>query len=83
MGLECDFAGRFLAGAIESKLQNGTEVQAGLTEALEVITGEHRYAQAAMCALVGRADAAAAELISVAVLRWCIRRDILSRHSRQ
>jgi hypothetical protein len=38
MGLECDFAGKILAGVIGSKLQNGADVQAELRKALEVIS---------------------------------------------
>jgi hypothetical protein len=52
MGLECDFAGKILAGAISSKLQGGTNVQAELRKALEVIIPGYTHAQAAMCALV-------------------------------
>jgi hypothetical protein len=52
MGLECDFAGQILAGAISSKLQGGTDVRTELRNALEIITPGYVHAQAAMCALV-------------------------------
>jgi hypothetical protein len=52
MGLECDFAGKILAGAIGKELQAGADAQTELRKALEVITPGYTHAQAAMCALV-------------------------------
>ncbi len=52
MGLECDFAGKILAGVIGSKLQNGADVQAELRKALEVISMGFNHAQISMVGLV-------------------------------
>jgi hypothetical protein len=51
MGLECDFAGKILAAAIGSKLQDGADVQAELRKALEVISMGFNHAQ--ISSLVG------------------------------
>ena len=52
MGLECDFAGQVVAGAISSKLQADTDVRTELTIALGIISEGFIHAQAAMLALV-------------------------------
>ncbi len=52
MGLECDFAGKILAGVIGSKLQDGADVQAELRKALEVISMGFNHAQISMVGLV-------------------------------
>jgi hypothetical protein len=52
MGLECDFAGHVVAGAISSKLVAGTDVRTELHTALSIISDGFLHAQAAMVALV-------------------------------
>ena len=52
MGLECDFAGKILAGVIGSKLQDGADVQEELRKALEVISMGFNHAQISMVGLV-------------------------------
>jgi hypothetical protein len=51
MGLECDFAGQVVVGAISSKLPANTDVQAEAQKALGVIIDGFVHVQAAMCAL--------------------------------
>jgi hypothetical protein len=51
MGLECDFAGQIVVGAISSKLPANTDVQAEAQNALGVIIDGFVHVQAAMCAL--------------------------------
>jgi hypothetical protein len=50
-GLECDFAGHVVAGAIASKLTSGADVRHELDKALKIISAGFLHAQAAMTAL--------------------------------
>lgn len=52
MGLECDFAGQVLAGAMGSRLPAGTDLQVELNKAIDVISQGFNHAQAALVALV-------------------------------
>lgn len=52
MGLECDFAGDLVAGAIGSKLQAGTDVLSELRKAIQIIADGFVHAQAATLGLV-------------------------------
>jgi hypothetical protein len=52
VGIECEFAGVLLAGAISSKLQGGTDVLTELNTALDILAKGFGHAQGAMVALV-------------------------------
>lgn len=52
LGLECDYAGHVVAGAISSKLTAGTDIRTELRTALTIISDGFVHAPAAMVALV-------------------------------
>jgi hypothetical protein len=52
MGLECDFAGQIVVGAMTSKLPTSTDTKGEARKALQVIIDSFVHVQAAMCALV-------------------------------